>query len=122
MTRPNDPNRLCTATAKSTGNRCGNPAIPGGTVCKSHGGAAPQVQRKARLRLAELVDPAIVLLGRVISDPQAAYSDRIRAAENALDRAGYPRSASIEVEDARELLRARLETLRAEREAVEAGE
>jgi hypothetical protein len=43
----------CTATAKSTGNRCLQPAIPGGTVCRYHGGAAPQVKAKAEERLAE---------------------------------------------------------------------
>lgn len=43
----------CTATAKTTGERCKNPAIPGGTVCRIHGGAAPQVAAKAAERLSE---------------------------------------------------------------------
>jgi len=38
----------CTATASSTGERCKQPAIPGGNVCRFHGGAAPQVEQKAR--------------------------------------------------------------------------
>jgi len=48
----------CTAKAKSTGMRCRQPAIPGGFVCRFHGGAAPQVRMKARDRLAELRDLA----------------------------------------------------------------
>lgn len=47
---PDSPRR-CTGTAKSTGERCRNPAIPGGTVCRIHGGKAPQVQAAAERRL-----------------------------------------------------------------------
>lgn len=43
----------CTATAKSTGQRCGRPVVPGATVCRFHGGKAKQVQQAARLRLVE---------------------------------------------------------------------
>lgn len=46
----------CTAKNRK-GNRCGGPAIPGGTVCRLHGGAAPQVRAKAQERLADLIDP-----------------------------------------------------------------
>lgn len=41
----------CTATASSTGERCKQPAIPGGNVCRFHGGRAPQVEEKANERL-----------------------------------------------------------------------
>ena len=40
----------CTATSKQKGKRCGNYPVPGGTVCHSHGGKAPQVQAKAKAR------------------------------------------------------------------------
>lgn len=45
----------CTAQSKQKRQRCGNDAIPGGTVCTYHGGAAAQVQgaADARLRLKE---------------------------------------------------------------------
>ena len=43
--------RRCTATAKSTGSRCGQPAIPGATVCRFHGGRAPQVAAAAARRV-----------------------------------------------------------------------
>lgn len=41
----------CSATAKSTGERCTQPSAPGATVCRYHGGAAPQVQAAAARRL-----------------------------------------------------------------------
>src|SRR5579872_717905 len=43
----------CTATAKQTGERCRNRPVPGGTVCRIHGGGALQVRRKAYERLAD---------------------------------------------------------------------
>lgn len=46
-------NEQCTATAKSTGNRCAQTAEPGTTVCRFHGGKAPQVQAKAAERVVE---------------------------------------------------------------------
>jgi uncharacterized protein YjbJ (UPF0337 family) len=52
-----DPDR-CTATAKSTGERCKQPAIPGGEVCRFHGGAAEQVENKAQERLDKMADTA----------------------------------------------------------------
>lgn len=43
----------CSATAR-TGSRCGNWAIPGASVCRMHGGAAPQVRQAAKVRAASL--------------------------------------------------------------------
>jgi hypothetical protein len=42
----------CTATAKSTGERCRRSPIAGGIVCRVHGGAAPRVKAAAARRLA----------------------------------------------------------------------
>lgn len=50
---------LCTAHSSRTGKPCAKYPIAGATVCRTHGGAAPQVQRKAAERLAELVPKAI---------------------------------------------------------------
>lgn len=41
----------CSAKSIRSGSQCKKSAILGGTVCRNHGGAAPQVQRKARERL-----------------------------------------------------------------------
>lgn len=48
---PVSPDRKCSATAKSTGKPCGRWAIPGGTVCATHGGNAPQVREAANARV-----------------------------------------------------------------------
>lgn len=94
-------------------------AIPGGTVCASHGGKAPQVRRKASLRLIELIDPAIATVARVMVDDTARQADRLRAAENVLDRAGVSRKSEIVTPaDARTVLVQRLTELRAERETT----
>jgi len=58
----------CTATASSTGERCKQPAIPGGNVCRFHGGSAEQVQKKAQERLDEMADAATKELQDRLSD------------------------------------------------------
>src|SRR5215207_6274688 len=59
----------CKATSR-TGKQCKNKAIPGGAVCRFHGGGSPQVASKAAVR-AEVwswglgdttVDPGEILL------------------------------------------------------------
>lgn len=107
-----DPDR-CTAKSKTTGEQCRNPAMLGAPTCRFHGSAAPQVQRKARLRLMELVSPAIATLAREMAQADKP-SDRLRAAENVLDRAGHPRKSEVTTEDATELLYERLMEMREE--------
>lgn len=97
----------CTAKSRQTGERCKNYAIRGGTVCRFHGGATPSVKRKAALRLAALVDPAIATLGREMVKADKS-SDRQRAANSILDRAGITRGQSAELDVARALLLERL--------------
>jgi hypothetical protein len=75
----------CTAKSKQTGNRCGRTAIPGGTVCRYHGGKAPQVAEKAMERLMRLQHPAISALEELIH--QREYpSTRYAAIRDVLDR------------------------------------
>lgn len=84
MARDNPMARQCTATARN-GNRCRQVPIRGGNVCRYHGGAAPQVQKAARERLAALVDPAISRLTQLLcekKDKRVALS----AARDILDR------------------------------------
>ncbi len=94
--RPDEPDNLmspddpmsgrCTATSKAKGTRCGRTAIPGGTVCRYHGGAAPQVKAKALERLAALVDPAITRLNELVLQKEYP-STAITAVKDVLDRA-----------------------------------
>ncbi len=82
-------------------------AIAGAAVCKMHGGAAPQVKKNAKLRLAELVDPAISTLAREMVNSTKSV-DKQRAANSILDRAGFGRHQNISVGDAKDLLLQRL--------------
>jgi len=52
-----DDARRCTAKSSWSKQRCKKAAILGGTVCHTHGGGAPQVKRKAKERLEDLIDP-----------------------------------------------------------------
>lgn len=77
--------RRCSARSKSTGKACQRPAIPGGTVCRYHGGAAPQVKAAAMDRLRALQHPAIDRMAKLIDQdefPTVAYA----ASRDVLDR------------------------------------
>ena len=77
--------RQCRARAKHSGKPCRFPAIAGGTVCRFHGGLAPQVQAKAMDRLRALQHPAIDRLTKLIDQeefPTVAYA----ASRDVLDR------------------------------------
>lgn len=65
----------CTATAKSTGERCQNDAIKGGNVCYQHGGAASQVQEKAQERLDKMADSVTADMQAVIQDLVDVYNE-----------------------------------------------
>lgn len=109
---PIDPSqsRKCTATRRS-GTRCTNWAILGGTVCRMHGGGAPQVKAKAAERLRALVDPAITVLQEILAD--TAHPQRLAAAREVLERDGHIGANKLQVEatitttTAAEVLRAR---------------
>jgi len=63
----------CTAEAKGTGEQCRARAIPGGTVCRRHGGAAPQVAAAADQRAALAEAEAIAGRLGVITDPENPF-------------------------------------------------
>jgi hypothetical protein len=110
MTTP-DPMR-CTARSKQRNAQCKRTAIPGGTVCRYHGGAAPQVMKAAAERLKELQFPAIVAIEDAL-DADAYYvvrngdsssveekpdhPTRLRAATAVLDRTGLGPTSKQEV-------------------------
>lgn len=76
--------------------------------CRNHGGATPNGRAAARLRLAELVQPAMATLARALTDPDVPWSVKQRAADSLLDRAGYPRRVDVDVDAQREGLVDRL--------------
>lgn len=90
--------RRCKAKANRTGERCKRAAIKGGTVCTTHGGRAPQVVKSARERLLALVDPAFAVLLKILTDPNADDSVKVRAAIATLDRTGYGANQTVTLE------------------------
>ena len=60
----------CHAQSKRTGKQCGQWAIPGGRVCKWHGGAAPQVIAKAEARLEMHYPKAVRVAGELLDRPE----------------------------------------------------
>jgi hypothetical protein len=95
-----DPRR-CTAHSSQTGKRCKNASIPGGRVCRCHGGAAPHVQKKAAERLLALEHPALDVFQRVLEADEAHPEHRalaIRVAASVLDRTGHKQPEKLELE------------------------
>lgn len=85
----------CVAHSKS-GDQCRRVARRGGTVCRHHGGAAPQVKAKARERLELAADRmARELLG--IATGAESEAVKLAAVKDALDRAGLAAKQNVEV-------------------------
>jgi len=93
--------RQCTGTVASTGERCRNSAIRGGTVCHKHGGSAPQVKAAAAIRVTEErtrrelarlnlppVEDPLTELARVAAEV-VAWKDAIGAKVNELTELRY---------------------------------
>lgn len=78
--------KRCSAHSKRTGERCKKPPIRGATVCRAHGGGAPQVKASAEERLRALGGPALDALERALKAKDATKATR--AALGLLDRAG----------------------------------
>lgn len=74
----------CTATNRQ-GTRCGKWPIPGGRVCRLHGGGAPQVIQAAEERLKAMEIPALIRLDELMHQKEFP-SVAIAAVKDALDR------------------------------------
>jgi hypothetical protein len=98
----------CTAISKQTGKQCKAKAIPGGTVCRWHGGNAKQVKAKAAIRAEVMnwglgdstVDPGEVLL-RLVTQSAARAERYARLLQEAFDaaerlKAAHGRGTNIE--------------------------
>ncbi len=79
-------NGRCKATNRQ-GKRCGKWPIPGGKVCRLHGGGAPQVIRKAEEHLRELRPQAVRRLEHWLNQDEFP-SVSISAVKDVLDRNG----------------------------------
>jgi len=86
---------VCSAHSKQTGERCKQPAIKGGTVCRFHGGTAPQVQRKADQRIIQAAEdirdmlPAATReMQRLVEGDKTKQEVRLAAIRDVFDRAG----------------------------------
>jgi hypothetical protein len=60
----------------------------------THGGASPQVKKKAEERIRELVDPALNRLQALIEDDLSGVA--LAAVKDVLDRAGYAARQRLE--------------------------
>lgn len=87
----------CKAKARTTGRRCTNPPIRGGTVCRMHGGAAPQVRAKAEEQLRLARDELMEMLLGIARDVSASASERLKAITWALERAGFKASVGVDL-------------------------
>lgn len=89
--------KKCTAH-RSNGDPCRQAPCRGGTVCWHHGGAAPQVQRKAKERLMEGVLPLLAKLYQLATDEKVPPAVRLAAIKDWLDRAGLNAKTTIELD------------------------
>ncbi len=78
----------CHAFSKTTGKRCGQPAIRGGTVCVVHGGSSPAAKAEAQRRIATMIDPALEVMYNLLVSPKTPPATRVVIARDLLDRAG----------------------------------
>jgi hypothetical protein len=77
----------CNAT-RPNGGRCKREAEDGAVVCDQHGGAAPQVRRRAAERLIMTADQAAQSLVKMMEDTEVPFGVRAKIAQDLLDRAG----------------------------------
>src|SRR4029453_12393942 len=77
----------CNAT-RPNGSRCKREAEDGAVVCDRHGGAAPQVRRRAAERLIMIADQAAQMLVKMMEDTEVPFGVRAKIAQDLLDRAG----------------------------------
>ena len=82
------PGPMQCSAKRSNGEPCKAKAIRGGTVCRMHGGAAPQVKQKAMERILAAADPAAAELVRLAKEAESE-SVRLQAIKDLLDRAGF---------------------------------
>lgn len=86
----------CNAT-RPNGEQCKREAEPGSVVCDQHGGAAPQVRRRAAERVMMTADAAAAAMIEMMNDKSVPYGVRLKAMQDVLDRAGLQAKQVIEI-------------------------
>lgn len=87
---------VCTATRRD-GSQCTNFAIKGATVCRMHGGSAPQVRRAAQVRLLMQADNLMAALLKIALNEKLPVQHRLVAIRDGLDRANLAGTQNVEV-------------------------
>lgn len=87
---------VCTAKRRN-GSQCLNYAIKGATVCRMHGGSAPQVRRAAQVRLLMSADNLMAALLKIALDEKQPVQARLIAIRDGLDRANLAGTQNVEV-------------------------
>lgn len=91
-----DSGTVCTARRRN-GEQCLNYAIKGATVCRMHGGSAPQVRAAAQTRILMASDLAAKQLVTLMQSPKVADNIKLAAAKDLLDRANVSGTQNVEI-------------------------
>ena len=90
----------CTAHRRN-GLPCKGAAIRGATVCRLHGGSAPQVRDAARKRILAAADPAAARLIEIALSPRTKTQHALAAIRDLLNRAGIVGGSAAEEDSGR---------------------
>lgn len=96
---PGTGHRRCKGHSTRHGGPCRQLAMKGTTVCKNHGGLAPQVKQAARMRLEMAADRMAAHLLRLGTDAESE-SVQLGATNSALDGVGISKPAEVVVSPA----------------------
>lgn len=64
-----------------------------------HGGSAPQVRKKAALRMLAMMDVALAQHQRILAKMDTTDGDRLKAIQLLYDRTGFGPGSKVEVEE-----------------------
>ena len=78
----------CEGHYKQDGKQCRREAVPGANVCGQHGGLIPAVRDRAAARMGNAADEMVKRLHAWLDDPDVEARDKIKIAQDMLDRAG----------------------------------
>lgn len=91
------PRQVCSAR-KTNGEPCRKAAIEGARVCRTHGGAAPQVKQAARVRLEMAAKQMVDELVKMALNDDVPPAVKLAAMKDVLDRGGLSAKTAVEVE------------------------